>query len=300
MTMVAKTNVALYAGKHADKVTILENGKLRFTLTGMDFPENTSTEVLEAYAKGQTMRRAINQEKNKSYNFEANEPYVVPHRVRDKNHFLFCKLTKSTVARISYKVDQHVGGKRYQKLLKAQKKLEAERARLAGIRKAKADMRRLARGEQAGADSAKEAKGEKGEEEDADEEGDVLDGILSESEDDDEMGEAEGDTADGPEDAEDEGNEGYQIDTKAKGKKSTHDEVDAMKIDDGSSQKKPSKRSIRKEKERKKREAREQAKGSDDDTDMEDAPKETGKRKRKQQKPPKKVRQPHQRRKVTK
>lgn len=134
------TDVERYSEEHSEQVTLLENGKLRFDTTGMEFPSTASRSLLDSYAQGRAMRRAA----SKDYDFDAHKPFLVPHKDRSENHFLYCTLTEKTVPRIQHKVEQHTSGKRYQRLLAEElrrrevQREQAERAKEAKRKKTSA------------------------------------------------------------------------------------------------------------------------------------------------------------------
>lgn len=185
--MVSQSDIVRYAAENPNLTKLLNNGKLQFTLTGMEFAPNTKRETLEAYAGGRAYRKAIWARENEGYDFVQHEPYIVPHMFRDENHFLFCKLTNSTLPRRKECIQKHVAGKRYQRRLR-----EAEDARAENERR---ETKRLENALRARETKQKEetdhmtvdgftenkdgAKGQRGEEENQD----VLDGILSDSDD---------------------------------------------------------------------------------------------------------------------
>lgn len=125
--MVSQSDVARFALQNQAITKLLANGKLQFSRTGMEFPANAKYQVLEAYAGGRAYRRAIWALENKSYDFAQHEPYIVPHKYRKGDHFLFCKLTNSTIPRRKDSVEKHVAGKKFRKRLKAVENAQRER-----------------------------------------------------------------------------------------------------------------------------------------------------------------------------
>lgn len=186
--MVRKSDVALYAAKHPEKTTVLENGKLQFTETGMEFPPDANTTTLNAYAGGRAYRRAIAKAVNDAYDFSVHLPYIVPHKFRNERHFLFCTLTQKTIPRSKETVLNHVEGKRFKRRLAEAEKAKSERERIAQRRKeAKARTKENKKSRTVDVDENEDGS-DVDEGQDMSDEGDVLEGILS-SEDDAEMDE---------------------------------------------------------------------------------------------------------------
>ncbi|CDF34689.1 unnamed protein product [Chondrus crispus] len=196
--MPSQSDVARYAAKHPSSTTLLPSGKLQFTKSGMEFAAMTSGKVLEAYANGLAYKRALQLKANEGYDFAQHEPYVVPHKHKDKNHFLFCKLTSSVLPRRKDVVIGHVNGKRFQRKFKEADRQREEAARIAAKRKEKKLARAKSMGKKEG-ENHNGGEGENGEEEAGDKEApDLLDGILSD---------ADEDMGDGDEDANNDGKE---------------------------------------------------------------------------------------------
>lgn len=121
-----KTDVEKYVAEHYETTELLETGKLRFTLTGMEFPRTADMTLLQAYAEGRSMRRAQQASKNLEYDFTQHLPFIIPHREYNPKYFLYCVLTFKTVRRTPEAVRRHVAGKRFARLFAAkQKKREA-------------------------------------------------------------------------------------------------------------------------------------------------------------------------------
>lgn len=153
--------MAAFLEEHENDVEQLENGKIRFKLTGMEFPLNADTALLSRHLQGRAMRRARVAATNAKYDFDAHKPYIVPDRHRDENKFLFCHLTSRTLPKNSKVVEAHVNGKKYKRRLKIAIEKKQERERILAKRKARAER----------AQAARQADNEKGEDED---EGDAL------------------------------------------------------------------------------------------------------------------------------
>lgn len=181
--MIRKSDVVLYAEANPDSTTLLDNGKLQFTESGMEFPTTATTATLTAYANGKAYRRAKVRKANETYDFAQHLPNIVPHPDRNENFFLLCKLTSTTLPRDATKIEGHVRGRKFQRRLKEEQRKQAERERLAQARKAKQEKAKAFR---QGKRSAKDSEDEKPDQKDgnsvmADEEGDVLDQVLSDS-----------------------------------------------------------------------------------------------------------------------
>ncbi|CAN8063080.1 unnamed protein product [Agarophyton chilense] len=113
--MMPKSDVVRYAGQHPSTTTLLPSGKLRFTQTGMEFPAHADTKTLKVYARGRAYRRALVKKMNEGYDFEQHLPYIVPHKYRDKKHFLYCTLTNKTLPRQKDVVLNHTNGRRFKR-----------------------------------------------------------------------------------------------------------------------------------------------------------------------------------------
>eukprot|EP00171_Calliarthron_tuberculosum_P016192 IDg16192t1 len=108
-------------------------GKIRFVVSGMEFPANAPVAQLRAYHEGRALRRARVERANAEYDFSQHLPNIVPH----KNHehkFLFCHLTKSVLPRDAAKVAAHAAGRRFKNRLAVSQKRDAERKRIAAKR----------------------------------------------------------------------------------------------------------------------------------------------------------------------
>lgn len=175
--MVSQSDVVRYATEHASTTKLLSNGKLQFVQTGMEFGATTPRSVLEAYAGGRAYKRALELRTSEDYNFAQHKPFIVPHKHRDEKHFLYCKLTNSTLPRRKDTIIGHVNGKRFQRRLKEAEENRAELARIEEKRKEKREKAKEAgRKKRAHAEGDDENDAEGGEET---EEQDVLEGILS-------------------------------------------------------------------------------------------------------------------------
>lgn len=140
--MGLQSDVVLYATENPNTTELLDNGKLRFSLSGMEFAPNTKRELLEVYARGRAYRRALWTRENEDYDFAQHEPYIVPHTVRDENHFLFCRLTNSTLPRRKECVEKHIAGRRFRRRFKEAENARAEREGLRARRREKAQVKR--------------------------------------------------------------------------------------------------------------------------------------------------------------
>lgn len=176
--MAHQSEAAAYAAKHKQATTLLDNGKLRFERTGMEFPASVTTATLEGYVKG-SFRRTIDKKKNDEYDFSAHEPHIVPHAARDARHFLFCKLTKKTLPRNCDDIDRHVKGRRFQFHVKEAE--EKAQIRQEQQRKSRERRAKYAATPKDGAPKDGAHQGKKDEDK-VMEEQDVLQGILSDEE----------------------------------------------------------------------------------------------------------------------
>lgn len=134
--MEEKSDVILFAERNANDTELLENGKLRFRLTGMEFSPTTPHALLQAHANGRAMKRA----KNQDHDYSVYLPHVVPHKAKDSSFFLYCKLTNTTIPKIPGKVQNHVNGKRFRAKLaqwQAKEKQRKERSDAVAKRRTK-------------------------------------------------------------------------------------------------------------------------------------------------------------------
>ncbi len=143
-----KSDVADFVQSKGDEVEITESGKIRFVVSGMEFPTTVSVEVLNAHFSGRAMRRARVERANEQYNFAEHLPHIVPHKFMNKEKFLFCYLTSSTLPRNAEIVERHVNGKKYKRKLKESLEKKAELDRIKERRKAKAEKAKESRQKQ--------------------------------------------------------------------------------------------------------------------------------------------------------
>lgn len=68
-------------------------------------------EAIETYLKGKKFQKA---KEWYCYDYTQYEPYIVPHRRKDK--CLFCNVTDTVLNRIPAEVEKHVNGKKFQRL----------------------------------------------------------------------------------------------------------------------------------------------------------------------------------------
>ena len=78
-----------FVASHAD-AEVMENGKIRCTLTGHEVPPQLQT--VQAYWTGKKYRNA---KARREYDYSQHEPYLVPHTKSE--HLLYCTLTKQPV-----------------------------------------------------------------------------------------------------------------------------------------------------------------------------------------------------------
>lgn len=124
-------------GKYLDslgaEVERIEGGKIRFVVSGMEFPSTAPVEQLRTYYEGRAMRRARVERANEEYDFEQHLPNIVPHKKHEKK-FLYCHLTRSVLPRDASKVSAHVAGRRFKARLAVAQARNAERKRIADKR----------------------------------------------------------------------------------------------------------------------------------------------------------------------
>lgn len=114
--MVSQSAIAKYAADNPRTTTLLANGRLKFVYSGMEFSADTPLTALVAYEKGRAYRRAVNRQDAEQMDITEFAPYLMPHKILNERHFLYCTLTKKTVPRLRHKVNEHVSGKRFKKL----------------------------------------------------------------------------------------------------------------------------------------------------------------------------------------
>ncbi len=118
-----------FLASHAD-AEVLDNGKVRCTLTGHELPPRL--DALQAYWGGKNYR---NRAERAAYDFSKHEPWLVPHTKSE--HLLWCTLTGRPVSRTPKAVEGHVHGLRFLKLRKeARAKAKAADAEDAGGKEA--------------------------------------------------------------------------------------------------------------------------------------------------------------------
>jgi hypothetical protein len=78
-----------FVASHSD-AEVMENGKIRCTLTGHEVTPQLAT--VQAYWMGKKYRNA---KARREYDYSQHEPYLVPHTKSE--HLLYCTLTKQPV-----------------------------------------------------------------------------------------------------------------------------------------------------------------------------------------------------------
>ena len=78
-----------FVASHSD-AEVMENGKIRCTLTGHEVTPQLAT--VQAYWTGKKYRNA---KARREYDYSQHEPYLVPHTKSE--HLLYCTLTKQPV-----------------------------------------------------------------------------------------------------------------------------------------------------------------------------------------------------------
>lgn len=219
--MEQKMDVHRYNEKFPEETELLENGKLRFKVSGMEFSPSTPWTTLEAYSKGPALRRA----KNDSIDYSVYLPHIVPHKEKNPRFFLFCKLTLSTIPKAPEKVQAHISGKKYCNKLKQWQKKQQEKEEMRELQKKRRDKKQL--------DASHDADTSCLEQDIANSSGDdavdVLDGIsITDDEGDDDgdcdEGEDAGESGDGGGGADDDSNSGSDME-KQDGSSSERDVV---------------------------------------------------------------------------
>ena len=118
-----------FLASHAD-AEVLDNGKVRCTLTGHELPPRL--DALQAYWGGKNYRKRA---ERAAYDFSKHEPWLVQHTKSE--HLLWCTLTGRPVSRTPKAVEGHVHGLRFLKLRKeARAKAKAADAGEAGGKEA--------------------------------------------------------------------------------------------------------------------------------------------------------------------
>ena len=118
-----------FLASHAD-AEVLDNGKVRCTLTGHELPPRL--DALQAYWGGKNYRKRA---ERAAYDFSKHEPWLVQHTKSE--HLLWCTLTGRPVSRSPKAVEGHVHGLRFLKLRKeARAKAKAADAGEAGGKEA--------------------------------------------------------------------------------------------------------------------------------------------------------------------
>jgi hypothetical protein len=131
---------ARFVEMHADDVEATPGGKIRFALTGMEFPAAAAdTTLVSQYLAGPALRRAKIQRENLSFDFDALRPNIVPHKAKNPASFLWCRLTEKTLPRNVTVVRNHISGRKYVAALARQKVAEDERVRISARRAERAD-----------------------------------------------------------------------------------------------------------------------------------------------------------------
>jgi Surfeit locus protein 2 (SURF2) len=126
---VLSDEATTFMREYPQDVEISATGKIRFTITGMEFPASADRETLERYLNGRAMKRARIQKANGEYEFDALLPNIVPHKKRNPAAFLFCQLTSKTLPRDAAVVDRHIKGRRYRTAVERLEYLAQERNR---------------------------------------------------------------------------------------------------------------------------------------------------------------------------
>ncbi|KRX05083.1 hypothetical protein PPERSA_06717 [Pseudocohnilembus persalinus] len=102
-----------------DEFEFLENGKIKCILTGHE--SMPDIEVFQKYLQSKSYKMA----KEKQYDFEQHEPYLVQHK--SDSRYMFCQLTGTKLIKRKTIIDNHVKGRKFQKLKKLFEEQEEER-----------------------------------------------------------------------------------------------------------------------------------------------------------------------------
>lgn len=192
--MPSQSEAIRFARIHTESTTLLPNGKLQFTNTGMEFPSNVSHATLKSYVTGKAYRRALTRKIDNVYDFDQHLPYIVPHKQRNENHFLFCTLTFKTLPRHGEVLIKHTNGKRFKRCLKS---LLAKQEQKEAAQKKKAERKKQRIAKQSDLEDDEQIQNVQHVQEVPDIEmkdpPDVLTGILSSDDDSAKMSEEEGD-----------------------------------------------------------------------------------------------------------
>lgn len=129
-TKAASSEATAFAAAHPDACELTDAGKVRFTLTGMEFPPSATSVLLQSYLHGKAVRRTLVQQRNAAYDFDAHLPHIAPHAQRNKAHFLWCRLTDRTLPRDCDVVRAHVEGRRFKAAVKKVEEKEKEMERI--------------------------------------------------------------------------------------------------------------------------------------------------------------------------
>ena len=97
-----------FLASHSD-AEVMENGKIRCTLTGHEVAPQLAT--VQAYWMGKKYRNA---KARREYDYSQHEPYLVPHTKSE--HLLYCTLTKQPVSKQQRAVEGHLNGKKFKRL----------------------------------------------------------------------------------------------------------------------------------------------------------------------------------------
>lgn len=137
-------DVKAFVASHQGDCEVTAAGKVRFALTGMEFPRSASADLLERYLAGKALRRACVEKRNQEFDFTAYDKWIVPHRAKGENKFLWCRLTDRTLPKDASVVLGHTQGRRFKAALKKAEAAEAERERIRLKRLEKASKRKAA------------------------------------------------------------------------------------------------------------------------------------------------------------
>lgn len=92
---------------------IAETGRIRCLVTGHEMARSLS--AVKTHFQGRKFKAKVGKWKP-AFDFTQFEPNIVEDRTNPR-HFLYCRLTRSTIPRLAASVEAHVNGRRYQNAL---------------------------------------------------------------------------------------------------------------------------------------------------------------------------------------
>jgi hypothetical protein len=92
---------------------VTESDRIRCLVTGHEMAR--SVQAIKSHFEGRKFKAKAGKWKP-AFNFAQYEPHIVEDRSNPK-HFLYCRITRSTIPRLAGSVEAHVNGRRYQNAL---------------------------------------------------------------------------------------------------------------------------------------------------------------------------------------